>query len=49
MLLTLIYRLTLHLRPLLRKGSYLETSLRLATEEQLCGRGADREVEEAGL
>ena len=47
--LTSISRIPLHLRPLLRKVRYFKATLRMAAEEQLCRRRADREMEEAGL
>lgn len=48
-MLTLLARLKIHLRPLLREGSHLQAALRVAVEEQLCRQEPDRKVEEAGL
>ena len=45
----LSYRLTLHLRSVLRKGSHQQAAVRLAAQEQLRRRDVDRQVEEAGL
>jgi hypothetical protein len=47
--LTVFIRFQIHLRPLLRKRSHLETAVRVATEEQLCRQELDRKVEKAGL
>lgn len=42
-------RLTIHLRSVLREGSHQQAAVRLAAQEQLRRRDADREVEEAGI
>ena len=47
--LILTSRISIHLRPILRKVRHLQTPLRMATEEQLRRRGPDRKVEETGL
>lgn len=47
--LTLLNRLQIHLRPLLRERSHLEATVRVAAEEQLRRQELDRKVEEARL
>ena len=47
--LTSTSRIPLHLRPVLRKVRDFKAALRMAAEEQLRRRRADREMEEAGL